>query len=70
MMTPILPGQVRYTVRAVDNSGWCVYENEVVIAYCDNQAYAMAICNALKLHRSAAAGRVLLVPPPVNHFLN
>lgn len=70
MITPILPGQVRYTIEQGKGSGWMILENNVPIASCESQAYAMAICNALKLHRSAAAGRVLLVPPPVDHFLN
>ncbi len=72
MITPIHPSQVRYEVRPALNmgAGWLIYEDDQPIAYCDSQAYARAICNALRMHRSLVAGKLLYIQPPEKHFLN
>lgn len=72
MITPIQPSPVRYEVKPAVSlgAGWLIYEGDRAIAYCDSEAYARAICNALRMHRSLVAGKLLYVQPPANHFLN
>ena len=64
------PKSPLYRVSRCTAGGWLVWENDRALAFCENEAGARAVCQALNLQRAMLAWKLLRVVPPTGYYLN